>query len=207
MSLGSMSTTSMHYLGTAFVRGALRFDVEDDALDLERLLRGEEIPASPVRLRVQSGSRMCDFMGDTSLKVKVVSDGFVAALRRAGLSGWSTYSVAARSRRGELLAGLHGLAVVGRSGLLDRSHSRVRPVPPASPTGRFTFAEVGLRVVRETWDGSDLFIPDDTYMICVSDRAAVALGHACLSNLRLLSLADYEIARHASDPSASPEAR
>jgi hypothetical protein len=72
-----------------------------------------------------------------------------------------TYPVEVYDDRGEVVPGFHGLAITGRCGPIDDELSPVMVVPPPVPEGEALPHRIGLRFWPDTWDGSDLFCPDD----------------------------------------------
>jgi hypothetical protein len=151
--------TGFYALGESFARGAFRVHALGEIPDPYALTRAEIEPESPLRFHHDQGSRLKDYIGTTWAVLHIVSERFVGALE--GFSGWRTYPVEIYGERGELIPNYHGLAVSGRCGPIDEDLSPVMVVPPPVPEGEAMPHRIGLRFWPETWDGSDLFCPDD----------------------------------------------
>jgi hypothetical protein len=102
-----------------------------------------------------------------------ISPRAVDTLEAHRLTGWTTYAITAVGRMAEDLAGYRGLAVTGRSGQIDQTLSQrvVRPGPAGRPAPHL----LGLFPRPGSWDGSDLFVPEGSLWICMSDGVRDAL--------------------------------
>jgi hypothetical protein len=182
-------------LGEAFRRGAFRPDVpgygEMGREELREYHRGQRHPIRPLRLEWAEGSRLMDYTGTTATLPEVVSQRFVDVLRENGVTGWSTFPIELHGKSGELIEGYHGLAVTGRCGplQLDRSLSMIRP----AKSGRGTVeVKVGLFFDASTWDGNDMFVPEDTAFVFVVGKVKRLLEKAKISNVTFTPLDTFE---------------
>ena len=142
--------------------------------DTERaLFFAQHTPAEPLRLRRNSGRREPGDRGwGGSTAIVLISPRFVAALRYAGCTGWSTYPV---EIVGGEAPGFAGLAVTGRCGPIDAdTYGRDAADPPW---------RVGIGFDPASWDGSDVFAPYPRTKTLLSDRARKALEVARLKNV------------------------
>jgi hypothetical protein len=153
--------TRFYALGESFGRGAFRVDAlgELPGGDPYALTRGEVEPEAPLRFRHDQGSRVEDYIGTTWAVLHLVSDRFLGVLQ--GFSGWRTYPVEIYDRHGEPVPGYHGLAASGRCGPIEDELSPVEVLPPPVPEGEAMPHRIGIRFRPETWDGNDVFCPDD----------------------------------------------
>ncbi len=108
--------------------------------------------------------------GDVSLLL--ISDQFRAVLDRNGFSGWATYPVEVRTRKGDLIPGYSGLSVTGRS----------RSMP-----GRTFLAGIASHgaeeMVRRTAADTDLYLDGASALIAVTARVREALRVARVGNV------------------------
>lgn len=197
----------MHYfaLTDGLDRRALRFRALEPLGSPDALLRGDERPARPVAFRKVSGSRAFDVLGETYGVLMFVSEAFIKALESHRVTGWSTFPVELRTQesKGEL-TGYRGLAVTGRSGPIDRTRSQIVERLTRGGKGGVLYAEIGLYVDPSAWDGSDLFIPEGSSVICVSEAARRALDDAGLTNVRLVPNEEYQLMLHSRPPARTP---
>lgn len=175
-------------------RGALHLDPVDD-LDVDDVLalaRGQKQITSPLRLAWHSGSRRGDWVDATFAALNLVSDAMIELFEENGFSGWSTYPVEITGRDGEPIEGYRGLAITGRCGPIDNSRSTEVTKMPISAQGRPYRARIGLFFDESTWDGSDLFMPDESAATVVTEPVKEAIDRAKLKNLSFERLTEVE---------------
>lgn len=180
-------------LGNAFKRGALHFEPQVAGLDFHEILLAVSAPMSALELRRESGRHAQDFMATTFGEIVVVSEHVVQTLRDIRATGWSTYPVTLRVSKLDTLPGYRGLSVTGHAGPIDRDASKLVSRPPAVAQGKVTYAEIGLFFDEKSWDGSDVFIPQGTTIICVVDRVRQAFEERNLTNVLFQPLSTYQL--------------
>jgi hypothetical protein len=161
------------------------FDALEPIEAPERLLLGEERPADPVVFRRKSGSQPRDLLGETYGVLKLVSDRFPIRLQ---------------TPQGDL-EGCTGLSVLGRCGPIDRSKSHI--IERLTRKHTVLYAELGLFVDPDTWDGADLFVPRGASVVCVTQRAKDALESAGVTNVRFVPNEEYQLMLHRHPPARS----
>ena len=113
------------------------------------------------------------------------------ALRQHSVTGWATFPINLVSGGFNLSRHYEGFAVSGRCGKIQNLRStKVTCLPP--PGGRSYEAYKGLYFEEESWDGSDIFMPEDISYIIVSARTQAILNDASFSNLDFVRLPDFE---------------
>jgi hypothetical protein len=191
--------TRFYAVSEDFIRGAFRVHALGDIGDPFALTLGEVQPTTPLRFHHDEGTKLKDFVGTTCL-LNIVSDRFVDAL--APFSGWTTYEVEIYDKTGDLVPGYHGLAITGRSGPIDDDLSPVMVLPPPVPEGKAMPHRIGIRFWPDTWDGSDVFAPEESTWMLVTQPVRDALAAAKLTNVELKRITEIEML-----VSSSPEAR
>lgn len=189
-----MNFDSFYVLQSEHKRGALIVAASTDMLPpakISQLLRGETILSSPLQFHHHMGSRPTDIL-DTGHVIPLISDRVFNILQDDGFSGWSTYPVEVFGKGGARLPGYHGLMVTGRCGPIDQSRSRIIVKPPPVPTGRHYQVRLGLYFDPASYDGSDLFLPEGTAFILVTERVKKALENAKCSNAALERITEIE---------------
>lgn len=155
------------------------------------LTRGEVQPAQPIRFHHDEGSRIRDHIGTTWGVLHLVSDRLVSVLE--GFGGWRTYPVEIYDREGGLVPGYRGLAVTGRCGSVDDELSPVMVLPPPVPQGKAMPHRIGIRFRPETWDGSDVFSPERSGWVLVTQDVRDALIAAKITGIELRRITEIEL--------------
>lgn len=145
------------------------------------LLEGNAVPAAPVRFRQHLGSAVADLMMGGDPALLIVSQLVMDTLSGIAATGWGTWPVECRTKRGEPIPGLYGLSVIGRCGppqwgRSERFESQLAPGAPPVPHVR------GLYFDEDSWDGSDVFSPAGTTFVVVTDRVYGALRASGVRN-------------------------
>lgn len=188
-----MDRTAFYTLGTQGKRTAFHVEPCDPELDEHGIYSGEVRPTAPVEFRYQkgaSGSTVCDLISTSAPPLVLVSDRLLSTLR--GFTGWATFPATVLGKQGEVIPGYHGLVVTGRSGPIDDTRSRPQVCPPPVPGGRTTRQWFGLFFDEQTWDGSDLFVPEDTALTVAVERVKRAFEAARITNSEFTPLADVQ---------------
>lgn len=165
-------------------RGSLQLDSGAEAY---ALTRGELVPATPVTVTHASGGQPSDVIWTTYAIPLLVNSRVVDILSDGGFTGWSTYEVSVFSRAADEIKGYRGLAITGRCGPLDYSKSDV--FLRQFPAGAFP-AYRGLYFDVDTWDGSDLLMPEGSGHIFVVEAVKRALQRASVRNIRFTKLSE-----------------
>jgi hypothetical protein len=186
-----LDTSAAYLLRRDFRRGgALTLVLVDDSLPFEALARGDVVPEEPVALRVQEARVLGDFAATAFVGLYTISPRLVRAC--AGFSGWATFPIRVEGPMADSLEGYRGLAVTGRCGPIDESLS-TRVVRPG-PDGRPAPHRLGLHPRPGLWDGSDLFVPEHSLRVCVTEPVRdvlLALGAVGVEFERMSEVAEW----------------
>jgi hypothetical protein len=152
--------------------GRLRIQVPvPSSVSMHQLLT-EGLPGR-VRGRVLAKGPMSDLVGTYWGIVYLVSEKMVTVLSESGMTGWRVTPVEIAD--GQPIRRLSLLTVTGRCG----------PIYGQSGVWREGLPQLGQFLEPESWDGSDLFVPDNENGILLTPRCASVLRRARLRNLRL----------------------
>lgn len=187
---GGRADLPVYVLGFAPARGRLHLE-PCEPLDGYALKEGRLRPAAPPRFRRYSGSKLLDLLDTTWAVLEVVSPRVLQALEGAGATGYRPVPVVIE-RDGGAVEGYAVLSVVGRSGALDWAAARLETRPPPVPQGQPVTMRVGPRIDPAAWDGSDVFLPGDSLVACVTQKVKDALDAAGVTGVHLTPLAEYE---------------
>lgn len=175
-------------MGEAFDRDAIRAKITCDVDDLDQLISGN--CTQLVTLKQYEGRKLCDLMGTTHSLI-LISSRLQKTLSSEGITGWATCPAVLKDRQGELISDYAVLATTGRCGPLINKRS-----PKVT---RNNYAETDLVDVylgyyfdEDSWDGSDIFRPDDTRMTIISQRAKDAIESINATNILMNSILEVE---------------
>jgi hypothetical protein len=172
-------------VGDPFLPEAIRADFRDppEVDQLILLMRGES-PSVDLELFEESGQKLYDFVWTTYSFFCLVSARLTLLMSEAKLSGWTSHPASTRDSK---MSGYERLVVHGRCGALSYGRAIKK-----FPTGD---AEVtrGISFEPSSWDGSDLFMPEDnSAWLFLTDRAVQALLRAKPTNVDFVAIEDVE---------------
>lgn len=186
-----MDFSRLFNMSNSFVRGALHVQAGVDLDDIA-IFCGDERPEKPIIFRHESGGKPRDLISTTYVTLKLYSDRVIEILKDHGFSGWKTYPVEVYGKKGVRIDGYHGLAVTGRCGEIDWSRGRKERRPAPVPGGSAYDVWIGMYFDPETWDGSDLFVPEGMTCTIVTEAVKDALTAAKVSNISMRPLTQFE---------------
>ncbi len=177
--------------------GGTRGELVVNPIDLpyeKRLLiaNGTWRPEQPLKFVQHMGNRKTDFLLCGISVVNLISHRFQDLLLSNQFTGWTNFSVDIQLKDGAPLNGFHGLSITGRCGPIDNSKSERKTIPAKWPAVQAIPAWYGLYFDLSTWDGRDLFMPEGTGYIFITEAVKSALEEAKLSNLHFDKLTDVE---------------
>ncbi len=105
----------------------------------------------------------------------LISKRLKTSLLSSGITGWRTYDV---EIDGKLSENYSGFCIEGRCG------STLRP----KEKGFFN----GIKFEIDTWDGSDIFIPNDSLTIFCTQKVKQSIDELNLKNMMVQRIEDYE---------------
>lgn len=142
----------------------------------------------PIIFKHEYGKRLDDIIKTGYSSLHLISNRFKQVLEEGHFTGWKTFPVKVLNKKGIEIEGYHGLSVTGRCGPVDWDKSQIiqKPFLKDGPLARYY---KGFYV--DHWDGSDFFIPEEYYTICVTKRVAETLVKAKLTNIQLVNFAEF----------------
>ncbi len=160
---------------------------------LMRLRRGEAEADPPLRLVPAMGGHPTDVMWSTVVTVVVVSQRVVDLLKEDGLTGWATYAVDVRDKKGQAVPGYYGFAVTGRAGSRDLRRGEIIDKPPIVPGGKPYQVLRGLYFEGDYWDGQDFCLMGSTLTIIVTERVVRLFKRHRIRNVEFIRLPEVEV--------------
>jgi hypothetical protein len=197
-----MEMKDFYYFGSQYLSSSLRvksigIDEEDGRLarhaDHDNLIQSKyEGIQFPVAFQQVSGKKFTDILNTGWPSFYLISDKFKNLLEEHHFTGWTTYPIIIRDKKGNQIEGYHGFSVTGVSGPISHANSpsfEARYVP----TGPLVRFYKGGNVDLNKWDGSDFFVPEGTTGIYITKKVAEELERNKITNLRLTNLAEEEV--------------
>lgn len=193
--------SSIYYLSGKSAGRPFHADIEMTDEQSVKMPRAEIILPYPIQARWAMGRKKPGDVIWTTLAIPVlVSERLVTILRNAGFHGFSTYAVNLVGHDGAPIPGYHGLSIYGRCGPIDES--KAVQVPRIFPGGVFP-VWLGMYFDPDTWDGSDLFMPDDPKgAIFITNDVKQAFEKARIKNVQFTPLTEEEVIKLRPPPQA-----
>ena len=156
------------------------FDLSSNE-ECHALLCGEIKPEAPIVGQWAMGrAKPVDVVWTTWATPMLISERVVQILRDHEFTGWDVFPMPLRDKAGELHPGFYFLQVHGRCG--PRDPSKGEPFQEKYPAGWFP-ALRGLYFDPDTWDGSDIFLPERTAFKVITEPVKRALVRAKVKNV------------------------
>jgi hypothetical protein len=191
-----MDFQNLYKFAEALERDALivRLESERGAAENWKLVNGELRPDDAIVFRYHIGATAMDLVGTTYSSRVLLSDRIIAALNAANLRGFLAYPCHIFGKDGNEIAGYRGFSVTGRCGPPDDSQ-----LDNSKELQGNQFAKVkGLYFDPKTWDGSDIFLVQNTRHICVTQAVYDTVQALNPSNIRFTALT--EVSRTVTKP-------
>lgn len=145
----------------------------------------------PLIVQQKSGTKWTDFLNPSG-QLKIVSNKFIELLESNKITGWSKFKLKIFDKNGTEAFGYSGFSVIGRCGKIDYSKSFVYE-NQLVPNGSICKVYKGLYFGYEQWDGSDIFMPEDSLHIIISKKVQDLIKKNKITNIKMQNLADYEV--------------
>lgn len=187
--------TKLFWLHDPFNRGIIRLDVQNEWVDIPRawaMFKGEYFPREPVKFYQFMGSRTADFLWSGMIPLVCISEKVYDLLSSHKFVGWTTYPAIIYDKKGNQLPGYSGLTIKSDAGIQDLTRSPVITKPPITPKGKAYQVYKGMYFDEGKWDGSDVFLIQNGYIVITKAVRDVLVAEK-VTNLRLVSLAEYEV--------------
>lgn len=156
----------------------------------------------PIRLLWQQGRMRFDLIESNLLFPYLFSTHALDLFQEAGLKGFKRYPTSIDATKGDqgIIDKYEFMGLLGRAGpVLWRETEIVRAV--IGDEIRYDVQDhFGLPFDVETWDGSDFFTTQGNAWLLASERVAQIVRDNKLTNIELLSLADFRYPYDPSDP-------
>lgn len=159
-------------------------------VDVDKLFRNEYFLEGKIEFGINTGSKIFDFLNSGFPGVFVVSQKVTDLLRQSYVTGWDIVPVHIQSIE---TLNYFLFTVTGRCGPIDYSRSEVFMKQPYTPTGKPVEAKRGLFFDLNSWDGSDIFTPENSRFTFITEKVKDILFKSKATNLILENVAKFEV--------------
>ena len=189
-----MDLNNFYLFGSEFSKTSV--ELSNNALDFDtscRIVKADFDGINfPLVFKQFSGTKWTDILRPSSVSLYIVSHRFVELLERNNVIGWKPYAVKILDKQGNIIEGFSGLSILGKCGGVDYSKSEVYE-KQLFPNGTKNKYYKGLHIGLDIWDGSDIFIPENTLHIIVTEKVTQIIEQHKITNVSLQNLSEYEI--------------
>jgi hypothetical protein len=176
--------------GEAFSPGALRLEVAlSEDVDPVALTRGEWVPDALCSADATKANGASTCSAQLTPHYKSLRTRWSTLSRSRGSAAGVRIRLRSHARTREI-EGYQGLSALGRCGPVHHDAALLQPMAPG---GEPVEGWRGLLFDPETWDGSDIFSPEGTAHLIVSQSVKHALEEAQASNWLLVALPAWEM--------------
>lgn len=177
-------------------RGIMTFRFGDDGYKIINnvLLGNLDNVKLPVELYYEKGQKWEDVLNDCSISILIVSKKFIDLLIENGITGWKSYPVLLRGKKNIVYDEhqYYGLSITGRSGDTYVKKSTLFEKKDEEYKDKYGYFK-GDFFDEETWDGSDIFIPENTSKLFISEKFYQLLKKQNYKVLELTPLEEVEL--------------
>lgn len=184
-----MTHTDVYVISEKDTRGAMTL-VPGLNADFYKLFKGEFIPEHVVECIPSLGSKTFDFLNSGYAGLYMVSKKIIELFNNNAISGWSSIPVRIKGYEGYEY---YLFTVTGRCSAIDYEKSEASIKAPFTTTGRPVEAKRGLYFDLSSWDGSDVFTPEESMFTFVTEKVEKLLYKNKVTNLIIENITKFEL--------------
>jgi hypothetical protein len=184
-----MTPPDFYVISDKFTRGALNLIPILNA-DFYKVFRGEFMPEKVVEFIPNCGSRTYDFLNAGYAGLHLVSKKIIQLFRTNDLNGWLEKPVRIKGYED---FEYYLFMVTGRCSAINFEKSQTFIKAPFAPTGKPVEVKRGLYFDIRSWDGSDVFTPENSMFTFVTEKAAKLLSDNKVTNLIICNTTHFEL--------------
>jgi hypothetical protein len=150
---------------------------------------GKLTPLKPIQVRLYKNGMRLDY--HSFVETRLLSKNILDVLSRNNIKGWSTYPITLLDKKKQPIEGYVGLVVTGKCGPTLKE-KRERKTKYDAEIDNIYSVYVGFYFDPITWDGSDIFSPEGTAVIIVTEKVKTAFEQAGITNVTFTPLTEVE---------------
>lgn len=172
-----------------FKRGALNL-IPSFKEDCFKLFKNILLPENELIFSPGIGSNLYDVLNSGYAGLNLVSVKVIELLKSNNISGWNAIPAIIRRFEQEKY---YVLSVSGKCKHIDYSKSELFFKKPYTSTGRAIKAKRGLFFDLESWDGSEIFSPEESMFTFVTKEVMQLFKRNKVTNVHFENVTKFEI--------------
>lgn len=192
---GGISFDEFYIMRHIMDKNAFTVKAKESAVYYEKamdLFTGNIMPESPIVFLKDRGRKIGDLIETDGYGIVLLSDRMINTLREGNFTGWSTFPVEVYDAKGEIINGYSGFSVLGKCGHYDKSLAKDVMLP--GPLGNLLPKKIGFFFEPSSWDGSDIFNSEGTWLMVVTGSVKEAIENIKATNIQFIRLTEYVFA-------------
>lgn len=186
-----MNYSEFYVISEKHIRGAInlvpKLPLETD---IDQLFRGGIKNIKKVKFMKYNGSKELDVLNSGFPGVFVVSFKVIDLLKFNDVTGWGSIPISIQEMDG---LNYYLLTILGKSGGIDMKKCKTFLKEPYSPTGKPIEAKKGLFFDLNSWDGSEIFSPENSRFIFCTEKVKRLFDKNRISNVIFENITQFEI--------------
>ena len=167
--------------------------LSNDKIDKLKLFKSELNIHNPLIYTHYNGSKFYDLIYTGYSGLFLLSNKFFEILIENNISGWKKYPCTLIHRDGKKINEYSILSILGRCGSIDLTKSEKFLKQPFNPSGRPFEAKRGLYFDLNTWDKNDIFSPENSTFIFITENVMNLLKSNMFTNIEFQKITEYVI--------------
>ncbi len=145
----------------------------------------------PVVFRQTDGTKFFDFITTRTGIYYLMTEILFNKMIDSGIKGLVHLPIKLFDKNQNLVNGYTGLSITGRCGAIDYTKSKIieKKTVPNGPSSRYY---IGLYFDESSWDGSDIFISEETVMVICTSKVKDLFKALKIKHVRFTSCDEFE---------------
>ncbi len=189
-----MNYENIYLLGDNDEKKALRLSPLQSITDFSYVKNGDKLER--LVLTSEEGKYLYDFISLSIGGSYLVSPRVLSILNENKVTGWKAYDVDFSQLSIEGIHNYKALAIKGNCGSINNNLSKPATLPPIMPNSPERKVYLGMLFDEETWDGSDIFSPEETAFVYVTKKIRDLFVENKITNCsfrRITELENYDL--------------
>lgn len=157
-----------------------------------KIFRGELELDIPIQFQYNVGKKIYDIIPTGFPGLDLFSNKIIGKLAEYKISGWKTYPCEIYDRGNKRIEGYSIFSVTGRCSEIDYSKSKKIMIQPFTPQGRPVEGIRGLYFEPDSWDGKDIFTPENSKLTFVTEKVKGLFEKNRFTNILFKKITEFE---------------
>jgi hypothetical protein len=157
-----------------------------------KIFRGELELGIPIQFQTNIGKKVYDVIPTGFPGLDLFSNKIIGTLVEDKISGWKTYPCEIYDRGNNRIEGYSIFSVTGRCSAIDYSKSKKIMIQPFTLQGKPVEGIRGLYFDPDSWDGKDIFTPENSKFTFVTERVKKLFEKYRITNIQFKKITEFE---------------